>query len=92
MSDYNDNQSFILFSIEYLIFPLKIERLQNMGLYSDYMATKERMRAANQGTVVEQRLWHEASPASIKRINKHGFGRSQYHNRFVILVMQKTQR
>ncbi|XP_028840585.1 protein mono-ADP-ribosyltransferase PARP14-like [Denticeps clupeoides] len=54
----------------------KIDRVQNGGLWKNYMIKKKQMEDKNKHTNNEKNLFHGTSHNSINLINHHGFNRS----------------
>jgi len=60
-----------------LLLSLQIERIQNSGLYRQYMNRKHEMDSVNgYKPPNERRLWHGTSGANISNINNRNFNRS----------------
>lgn len=60
-----------------LIVRLQIERIQNPGLYRQYMNCKNEMDRKNgHSPPNERRLWHGTAPTNISNINERNFNRS----------------
>lgn len=55
---------------------VKIERIQNPTLYTQYMAKKKHMELANKSGNVERMLWHGTSGQAVANINNKGFDRN----------------
>lgn len=53
---------------------VKIERIQNPGLYKQYECKKGDMETKNKG--VEKRVWHGTHPVNVPNINANNFNRA----------------
>lgn len=76
---------------------VKVERVQNPTLFSQYQAKKVQLDIQNPGHTNEKLLWHGTSSDTPPNINLYGFNRSycgkngKYHMQFIKLSLKAQQ-